>query len=101
MLKLTKDSFDSAIATGKVLVDFYTEWCGYCRMIEPIIEELSARYAGDVKVAKVDAESENGLAERYDVTTFPTVIAFKDGKEADRKIGAYPTQVFEEMIETL
>ena len=98
MLQLTKDSFDSTIATGIALVDFYTEWCGYCRMIEPVIEELAIQYAGNVKVGKVDAESENELAERYDITTFPTVIVFKDGKEAARKIGAHPIEVFEEMV---
>ena len=101
MLNLTKENFDSTIATGKALIDFYTEWCGFCRMIEPGLEELSAKYTGDVKVAKVDAESESELAERYDVTTFPTIIAFKDGKEVDRRIGAYPIEVFEEMVENL
>ena len=98
MLNLTKDNFDSTIAEGTVLVDFHTRWCGFCRMIEPGLEELSARYAGDVKVARVDAESESELAERYDVTAFPTVIAFRDGNEVDRKTGAYPVEVFEGML---
>ena len=99
MLSLTKENFDSTIAEGTVLVDFYTEWCGFCRMIEPIIEELSVNHTGEVKVARVDAESEKELAERYEVTAFPTVIAFDDGKEVARKIGAYPIEVFEEMLD--
>ena len=98
MINLTKSNFESTISKGKSLVDFYTDWCGYCRMIEPAIEELSVKYAGEVKVAKVDAGSEKEIARRYGVTSFPTVIAFEDGKETGRKIGAYPMDVFEEMI---
>ena len=98
MIRLTKDNFDSAIADGKTLVDFYTGWCGYCRVTEPVMEELSVKYAGEMNVAKVDADSEKELAERYEVTSLPTIIFFKDGTEMARKTGAYPLEVLEEMV---
>ena len=98
MLNLTKDNFDSTIAKGKALVDFYTDWCGHCRIIAPVIEELSVKYADSVVVAKVDADSQSELAKRYGINTYPTVVLFEGGKETAREIGSHPMEVFEEML---
>ena len=98
MLTLTKSNFDSTIAKGKVLIDFYTDWCGYCKLVSPVLEELSTKYADLVTVAKVDAYAESEIASRYGIEGFPTILLFEDGKEIDRKNGAFPLEVFEEMI---
>ena len=98
MLNLTKDNFDSVTAKGKVLIDFYTDWCGYCKILSPVLEELSTKYAGSVTVAKVDADTEREIADRYDIKSYPTILLLEDGKEVDRKIGVYPLEVFEEMM---
>ena len=98
MLSLTRDNFDSTIAKGKVLVDFYTDWCGHCRILEPVIEELSVKYAGSVTVAKVDADGEREIADRYGIRGYPTIVVFDNGKEIARKTGAHPIHVFEKMI---
>ena len=98
MLNLTKDNFDSTIAKGKVLIDFYTDWCGHCRIIEPVLDELSAKHAGSVIVAKVNADNEREIANRFGIRGYPTIVLFEDGKEIAREIGAHPIEVYEGMI---
>ena len=98
MLNLTKDNFDSTIAKGRALIDFYTDWCGHCRIIDPVIEELSAKYAGSVIVAKINADDERELSNRFGIRSYPTIVVFEDGKEVTRKMGAHPLEVYEEMI---
>ena len=98
MTHLTQSNFDDTIATGKVFVEFGAAWCGYCRIMEPIIEKLAAEYEGRVVVGKVDAEAEPSLIARYDITTFPTFIVFEDSVAADRKMGAQTLEALERMI---
>ena len=98
MLNLTQDNFDSTIAKGKVLVDFYTDWCGHCKALQPVIEELSAKYAGSVTVAAINADSERELAKRHGIRGLPTVIVFENGEEVARKSGAHPIEVYESML---
>ena len=98
MINLTKDNFDSTIAKGRVLVDFYTDWCGHCRIVEPVIEELSVKYAGSVIVAKVNADNEREISNRFGIRNYPTIVVFEDGKEIAREIGAHPIEVFDEML---
>ena len=98
MLNLTKSNFDSTIANGKVLIDFYTDWCGFCKIVSPVLEELSIKYAGSIIVAKVDADAEREIAYRYNINGYPTILLLEDGKEISRKSGAHPLEVFEEMI---
>jgi thioredoxin 1 len=85
---LTKSSFDSALAENSlVFIDFYADWCGPCRMMAPVIEELAKELEGKVKVAKVNVDEENEIAGRFQIFSIPTFILFKDGKEAERIIG--------------
>jgi thioredoxin 1 len=80
--------FDEAIKSGKVLVDFYADWCPPCRMLSPIIEEIESKKI--VKVLKVNVDELKELALRYQIFSIPTLIIFKDGNEADRIIGLIP-----------
>ena len=96
---LTKENFNETIAEGVTLVDFWAEWCGPCRMMGPIIEELAEKLDGQYRICKVNVDNENELAARYGVMSIPTVILFKDGKELDKRIGVHPIEEFEGMLE--
>lgn len=99
VLHLTKDNFDETVASGTTLVDFWAAWCGPCRMLGPVIDELAEKHGETVKVCKVNVDEQEELAVRFGVMTIPTVIVFKDGKEADKRVGVYPMEEFEEMID--
>ena len=87
--KLNQNHFNNAIANGTALVDFYADWCGPCRMVSPIVDEI-ADERPDVTVGKVNVDDENALAMKYGVMSIPTLIVFKDGKEKARIVGARP-----------
>ena len=87
--KLNQNNFQNAIASGTALVDFYADWCGPCRMVSPIVDEI-AEERRDVTVGKVNVDDENGLAMKYGVMSIPTLIIFHDGKEKTRIVGARP-----------
>jgi thioredoxin 1 len=84
---LTGETFDAAIAHGTVLVDFWAAWCGPCHALTPVLEELATEAVGS-RVAKVDAAEFPGLAERFDVTSLPTLIVFRDGEPVKKLFGA-------------
>lgn len=85
---LTNDDFDSALKSGNpVLVDFWAPWCGPCKMIGPELEAAEKELSGTVDVAKVNVDDEGNLARKYRVMSIPTMILFKDGKEAERSVG--------------
>ena len=75
-------------ATETVLVDFWAEWCGPCKTIAPILEELAGEQAGKLRIAKVDVDDNQGLARQFGVQSIPTMIVFKDGQEVHRMVGA-------------
>ncbi len=95
-----EESFDKALAQGGLLVaDFWAEWCGPCKMLGPVIEQLADDFDGKAVVGKVNVDDEPELAQRYGIMSIPTVIFFKDGKEIDKKIGVMPPQEFTKVIE--
>ena len=99
VLYVDDHSFDATIAEGVTLVDFTADWCGPCRMISPIIDELSADYAGKAKIAKVDVDKAQGVASKYNVNSIPTIILFVNGQEAKRVVGVRDKQTFQTMID--
>ena len=100
MTHFNKESFDAALAEGKLMmVDFWAVWCGPCRMLAPMVDDLAEKYAGKVVVGKVNVDEEQELAIRYGVMSIPTVIFFKDGKEIDRKVGVMPPEIFAKVLD--
>lgn len=95
-----KEGFDKALSDGKLMmVDFWAEWCGPCRMLGPVIESLAGQYEDTAVVGKVNVDEEQELAIRYGVMNIPTVIFFKDGKEIDRKVGIMPPAAFTQVLD--
>jgi thioredoxin 1 len=86
---VNNDNFDQEVlkAGMPVLVDFYAEWCGPCKMAEPIINQLADEFAGKVKIVKLNVDENQEISQQYQVMSIPTIIVFKDGKETERKIG--------------
>lgn len=91
-VQLTDDTFKNEVmdAEGLVLVDFWAPWCGPCKMMEPIIEELGSSYRGRVKVCKLNVDENNRTAGDYGIMSIPTLILFQDGKEINRLVGFIP-----------
>lgn len=102
MVHFDMNSFDQALAGDKpVVVDFWATWCGPCRMLGPVIEDLAQQYEGKAVVGKVDIDEQQELAIRYGVSTIPTVIFFKNGKEIDRKVGVMPAGVYTQILDQM
>ncbi len=87
--KLNSQNFESEINANTTLVDFYADWCGPCKMIAPIVEEI-ANERDDITVGKVNVDDDGALAMKYNVVSIPTLIVFKDGKEQSRIVGYRP-----------
>jgi len=95
---LDDNNFQSEIAEGVTLVDFYADWCGPCRMIAPIIEELAVEMKGQAKIAKVDIENAQKVTASFGVTSIPTVLVFKNGKKVDEVVGIKSKEELKGMI---
>ena len=100
---VTKDSWDAEVLQVKslVLVDFWAVWCGTCKMIAPIVEELSKEYDGKVKVVKLNTDENPEVSGRYQIMGIPTLMFFKDGKVVDKLVGALPKGQIKDKIDTL
>ena len=98
--ELTTANFNETIMSEKVvLVDFWASWCGPCRMVAPVIDQLAEEYEGKVTVGKVNVDSDGALAAEYAVVSIPTVILFKDGKQAEKLVGAHSFDDYADMID--
>ncbi len=100
-LKLTKDNFEEEVLKSDVpvLVDFWAEWCGPCRMVLPLVERLAQEYEGRAKVGKVNVDDESELAFQYRVSSIPTLFVFKNGEIEKRVTGARPYEELQAMLE--
>ena len=86
-LHLTEDNFKQETAQGTILVDFYADWCGPCRMLTPILERVAKDVQGKAKIGKLDIDASQNVTATFQVTSVPTIILFKNGKEAGRLVG--------------
>ena len=98
MIEIKNNEFRSEIEDGIVLVDFYAKWCGPCRMISPVLEQLHEEYDGKVKFVKVDIDVNPETAKEYGVMSIPNLLIFKDGELADRLLGFKPKQTLQQWI---
>jgi thioredoxin 1 len=95
---LNDENFEKTIESGVTLVDFYADWCGPCRMIAPIVEELAGELQGQATIAKLDIENAQKTTSSFGVTSIPTLILFKDGKEVKRIVGVRGKEDLKKLI---
>jgi len=100
-LTFTDDSFDQDVLNSDVpvLVDFWAEWCGPCRMMGPAVDQIASDYAGKVKVGKLDVDSNQQTAFRYGIRGIPTLLLFKGGQVVEQKVGAIGKPEFQKMLD--
>ena len=99
-LELTTATYDETVGKGVSLVDFWAEWCGPCKMITPMINELAVEFAGKASVAKVNADENQDLLAKHNVSSLPTLLVIKNGEEVNRFIGITPKEELAEAITT-
>jgi thioredoxin 1 len=101
-LEFTDENIKGIISSGKpVVIDFWAEWCGPCRMVGPSIEELSKEYAGKVEIGKLNVDDNVETPSEYGIRNIPTILFIKDGKIVDKQIGAAPKSVLEAKVQSL
>ena len=102
-LEVTDASFEQDVLQSEVpvLVDFWAVWCGPCRMVGPIVEEIGHEYTGKARVVKVDVDNNNATASKYGIRNIPTLLFFKNGEVVDKQVGAVPKQVLVNKLEAI
>jgi len=102
-IEITDANFEELVVKSEkpVMIDFWAVWCGPCRMIAPIVEEMSGEYEGKAVIGKVDVDSNPNIAMKYGIRNIPTVLFVKNGEVADKQVGAAPKQVFTKKLDAL
>ncbi|AFV96499.1 MULTISPECIES: thioredoxin [unclassified Sulfuricurvum] len=100
-VELTVSNFDEVTKEGVSLVDFWAPWCGPCRMIAPVIEELAAEYEGKANICKVNTDEEQDIAVKYGIRSIPTILFFKNGEVVEQMVGAASKQAFADKLNAL
>tara|TARA_B110000014_G_scaffold6377_1_gene4761 strand:+ start:6113 stop:6433 length:321 start_codon:yes stop_codon:yes gene_type:complete len=100
-LEITDSNFNEIVSKNKtVLIDFWAEWCGPCRMIAPMIEELAGEYDGKAVIGKLDVDNNQESSVKFGVRSIPTLLVFKDGELVDRHVGAVPKETLSKSIDS-
>ena len=101
-LAITKENYEEVLASQlPVVIDFWAEWCGPCRMIAPVVDELATEYEGKVLIGKCDVEDNDEIVARYGVRNIPTIVFIKNGQTVDKQVGAVSKEVLKAKIENL
>jgi thioredoxin 1 len=100
-IELTSDNFEATIKEGVSLVDFWAPWCGPCRMIAPVIEELAEEFEGKANICKVNTDEQPELSQQFGIRSIPTIFFIKDGEIVDHMIGAASKQAFVDKLNSL
>jgi thioredoxin 1 len=100
-VELTNDNFDATVGEGVSLVDFWAPWCGPCRMIAPVIDELAEDFDGKASICKVNTDEQQELAMKFGVRSIPTILVMKDGEVVETMIGASSKQAFADKLNEL
>ncbi len=101
-MEITKDNFSEIVNSGKpVVIDFWATWCGPCRRVAPVIEQLAQEYEGQAIVGKVDVEEQDELAMQFGIRNIPTVLFLKNGEVVDKVVGAMAKPAYEEKLKAL
>ncbi len=102
-LEITDQNFEELVLNSNkpALVDFWAEWCGPCRMIGPVVEELAQEYEGKAIIGKVNVDNNSEISAKYGIRNIPTILFFKDGKEVDKQVGVVPKDTLAEKIDSL
>lgn len=101
-LEITDSNYQEILAEGKpVVMDFWAPWCGPCKMVGPIIDELAAEYEGKVIIGKCDVDANGDVAAEYGIRNIPTVLFFKNGEQVDKQVGSAPKSAYVAKIEAI